>query len=309
MDAAREAAVAALAATQYGLLTVNQAVACGFPERTVRNRCHHGRWHWAGPPGVIAMPGTPESWRRVLWAHVLGEGPNAVASHRSAAAIWRIPGFDGGDVEVSKAHGRNRRLPNGRIHGSLWLPEHHVTVRHAIPVTTPARTIFDLAGWVHERRTERALDNALSMKLTTMDKVAAVLVELACRGRRGTTLMRRLCEKRGIGYVAPDSELEAIVLEVLDGAGLPRPEQQIRLGDSVGLIGRVDFLYRRARVIIEADGWRWHSSELDTAADKARDAAFRAAGWTVIRVRWHEVVNQPWLLVRELRQALEDAAR
>src|SRR5207253_2972174 len=89
------------------------------------------------PPGVVAMPGTPESWRRTVLAHVLGYGPHAVASHRSAAAVWDLPGFDGHGVEVSKPHGRNRRLPDGRIHGSLWLQEHNVTVRDAIPVTTP----------------------------------------------------------------------------------------------------------------------------------------------------------------------------
>src|SRR4051794_19196715 len=128
MDAAREAAVAALAANQFGLFTVAQAVACGFPERTIRNRCEAGRWRWAAPSGVIAMPGTPESWRRTVLSHVLGCGPHAVASHRSAAAVWGLPGFDGREVEVSKPHGRNRRLATGRVHGSLWLPEHHVTV-------------------------------------------------------------------------------------------------------------------------------------------------------------------------------------
>jgi hypothetical protein len=203
--------------------------------------------------------------------------------------LWRLPGFDEGIVEVSKPRGRSQRIATARIHGSLRLPAHHVTTVEGVPATTPPRTIFDIAGWLHPKRVKRAFENAINMDLVTPLQQAALVAELGKRGRRGTALMRKLCESHGIGYVAPASELEALLLEVLDGAGLPPPDQQVDLGDEDGWIGRVDFYYRDAKLVLEADGRRYHHQQ----DDAARDARFEAAGLLVLRVTWEELVNRP----------------
>ena len=252
--------------------------------------------------GISRVTGAPTTSLQLLLAHVLAGGPGTVASHRAAAELWEFPGFDDGYIEISKSRGRSQRIPNGRIHGSLWLPEHHITTVDGIPATTPPRTIFDIAGWLHPKRVKRAFENAINMGLVDPLKQAALVAELGKRGRRGTALMRKLCESHGIGYVAPASELEALLLEVLADAGLPPPDQQVDLGDTEGWIGRVDFLYREARVVIEADGRRWHHPDNDLE----RDQRLTAAGWRVLRVTWEQLVNRPWEFTREVAQLVAE---
>ena len=106
------------------------------------------------------------------------------------------------------------------------------------------------------------------------------VAECARQGRPGITTLRALLAKRGEGYVPTESELERLVLAVLDAAGLPAPERQVVLGGNERLAGRVDFLYRAARLVIEADG-RQHGGWLAKVEDERRDAILRAAGYRV----------------------------
>jgi hypothetical protein len=251
--------------------------------------------------GVHRVAGAPPGARQALVAHILRGGTGTAASHRAAASLWELPGFSRHIVEISKPRGRSQRIANGRIHGSTRLPAHHITSVRGIPVTTPARTIFDLAGWVHPKRVTRALENALNMRLLDPLQQAAMVAELGKRGRRGTALMRRLCESHGVDHVAPASELEARLLEVFVDAGLPAPDQQVDLGDDEGWIGRVDFLYRGPKVVIEADGRRWHHA----GDDRVRDDRLTRAGWHVLRVTWEQLVNRPWEVVAATRNLLQ----
>jgi very-short-patch-repair endonuclease len=93
--------------------------------------------------------------------------------------------------------------------------------------------------------------------------------------------------------VPPESELEARFLELVRRYRLGRPERQVDLGDPDGWIGRVDFFWRDERVIVEVDGAIFHNSFLDRRADEARDERLTAAGWTVLRFRWRDVVETP----------------
>lgn len=196
----------------------------------------------------------------------------------------------------------------GSLHETRHLPPAHVTVVDGIPVTRPARTLLDLCSAVHGQRAERALDNALAMKLVTLARLQVMLAETGKRGRSGSRLLRRLLAGRDDGQVAPESELEALVLAVLEAGGLPRPARQAVLGDGAALIGRVDFVYRGPGLVLEADSRRHHSSWLDTEADRRRDAALLAAGWQVMRVTWAQLVHHPEEVVAAVRGALGRAA-
>src|SRR5919106_1359622 len=108
---------------------------------------------------------------------------------------------------------RGHPPPDGALH-AMPLPPAHVTVVDGIPCTTVARTLFDLAAsekW--ERRVERAMDNALAMRLVTV----ATLDDLVRRskGRKGVVRMRKLLETRQAEYVPPASELEARFFELV----------------------------------------------------------------------------------------------
>jgi hypothetical protein len=292
--------VAARARRQHALITTRQGLDLGLTPKQIQARDGSGQWVGV-TRGVHRIGAAPSADRQLLLAHILRGGPGTVASHRAAASLWRIPGFSPHVVEVSKPRGRSQRIAHGRIHGSLWLPERHVTEVEGIPVTTPARTIFDLAGWYHPKRVKRAFENALNMGLVQPLQQAALVAELGKRGRRGTALMRKLCKSHGVDYVAPASELEALLLDVLAETGLPAPDQQVDVGDEEGWIGRVDFLYRKAKLVIEADGVRWHHPD----DDRERDDSLTAAGWQVIRVTWEQLVNRPGDVAAAIRNLLQ----
>ena len=133
--------------------------------------------------------------------------------------------------------------------------------------TRVARTLCDLAGVLHPGRTERAIDNCLAMGIATPGTLQAAFSDLASRGRKGTAVMRRLLADRSDGYVPPASELEARFRDLVRDAGLPEPVRQLDVGDDEAWIGRVDVAYPPARLLIELDSRRHHSSKLDGEAD------------------------------------------
>src|SRR5437660_1612654 len=200
--------IEALAAEQHGLIGHTQAIEVGATERAIRHRRESGRW-LVHRPYVYRLPGTPRDWRVDVRAAVLAAGGTAVASHLSAAALHSIPGFREGMLELSVPAVRSPAVRGTVVHRKALLPPAHVERVDHIPVTTVARTLFDLAGTIHPMRAARALDNCLARTQVTIPEVQQVFDDLAKRGRTGTALMRELLLARGQGYIAPASELEA----------------------------------------------------------------------------------------------------
>ena len=233
-------------------------------------------------------------------AAVLDAGPGAAISHEAAAALWRLPGFPAGELHVSRSVGRSaHRSALAELHRTCRMPEAHVRLFERIPVTSPARTIFDLAGVLHPARTERALDNALARGLTSVEALHRVTEELAGQGRPGSPLMRRLLADRAGAYVPPASNLEARLQAVATQAGLHSLVRQCDVGGD-DWIGRVDYLDRDRRLVVEVDSDLHHSSLLDEAADAARDAALAGAGYTVVRIKEQDLWHRPDEVVRRL---------
>ena len=174
----------------------------------------------------------------------------------------------------------------------------------AFPVTTVERTLFDLAGltsiqrrrrgWVHvpEHRVERMLDDAIVRRQVTVVSMAKVLSDLAGRGRPGTQLIRRLLEDRAGGFVATESELEDLFVTFLASHKLPIPRRQMTLGSDEEFLGRVDFVFDEARVIVEVDGSRFHDQRSIARRDRRRDLKLRAAGWEALRIDWWQLVDE-----------------
>jgi hypothetical protein len=240
-------------------------------------------------------------------AAVLAVGDYAVLSHTSAAALLGLPGFGIKPLVVSVPRLVRRVVPGVRVEQSLALLPHHRRLVDGVPCTSVARTLFDLGGDVYAQRAERALDTALARRLVTRPALWRVLDDLAEHGRRGTVLLRTLLTERGARYVPPASELEARFIELVDSHDLPRPEQQVDLGDDTW-IGRVDFVWKRARVIVEVDGAAFHDGLVDRRADAVRDARLRRDGWTVLRFRWDDVTINGAEVARTVRTAIERVA-
>jgi hypothetical protein len=296
-----------LAEEQHGLISREQALAHGMNSNQIGARLRRGTWERVAR-NVYRIPGSVPSWEHRVLAAVWAAGAGAAASRLTAAALWKMPGFRPGPVEVTQVRGPSSRYPKPGLHDSRFLPEHQIRVIHAIPTTCPERTLLDLCACVHAGRAERALDNSLAMELTSVQRLGLMLAETGARGRTGTALLRRILSVRCDDYVPPESELEALVIAVLTGAGLPLPERQASIGGTTAPAGRVDHLYRPARVVIEADSRRHHSSWLDVQADHRRDLLLMAAGYRIIRVNWHQLIGEPELFLAAVRAFLRDVA-
>src|SRR5438874_3770859 len=300
-------AVRRFADRQYGVFSARQAhSACASP-KVIKWRVETGAWEPV-VRGVYRLAGAPDTWRQRLWTALLVAGPGAVVAREAAAALWGLTGFAQGPIAVVAAHGiKDHRLQFGHFHESRRLPPSHVTLIDGIPVTTIERTLFDLAGAINEKRADRAIENALARRRTTVERLWDVWADLAAPHRPGMLVMRKLLVKRGAGYVARESELEIRFSDLLDANEIAQPDWQVEVGDD-DFIGRVDCLFRQARLIVELDGRVGHVGVLDQARDAERDKRLRALGYRVRRFRWEDVVLRPGWVLSELRREMAAAA-
>ena len=242
-------------------------------------------------------------------------GPGAVIGLRTAARLhgcWAYRSAE--DVEVLICRGRDHRSAIGRVVQTRWLPTSHVTVVDGLPVTTIARTFFDLCGDpdpelslrhpVHERRMKRLYNDCLARRGMTFTMEAAVLSVLARRGRRGTRLVRKLLTHFGPKHIPTQSEVESLFFELTREYGLPDPERQAVIIGPDGFIGTVDFAWRDRWLVVEIDS-SWHDGPIDVEEDLERDRRLKAAGYTVRRYRFGQLVLQPELVARELGAVID----
>lgn len=302
---AAEQAVLKLAACQHGVFSVEQAVERGMSVDQVKRRVSAGRWRRV-MPGVCAIAGSPESWRQRLKASALWFGPRCVFSHRTAAALWGLSTFDAEAGPVVIASTRHVTAPAGvRVFRMTALLPRELGSISGLRVTSVERTLLDLAAEERESDVEAALDEAVRQKLTTLERLGAFIDRAG--GTPGIRVLRRLHSKRtGLGGV-PESELESRVLAVLEEYGMPRPVLQQKV-TSRGRRYRLDFRFPGTPIVLEADGYAWHSSIDAFEADRRRINALTVRGFRVLRWTWAALHDRPEELIDELRRMLSASA-
>ena len=295
--------VAELASRQYGLLRRAQAFDKGATNAMTYRRLAAGRWLQLAP-GVYGVPGWPWSWHRSLWLAHLDVGPASVVSHEAAAAVHRFASFRPGPVVLTVPHGDHERPCPWTVHQATDLRSNDVVMVDGLPVTTKARTLFDLAKVTRRGRLELAVDDAHVSGACRVEEVMAVYAALRRRGKPGMKMLGAVLRARGPGYVPPGSVLERRLLKVLDGGGLPAPVRQYPLPWRPGAEARVDFAYPQVRVLVEADGRRWHSRMDQMATDRRRDREALNHGWRPYRFVWEEIIGDPDNVAATVRDAL-----
>jgi len=237
-------------------------------------------------------------------AAVLACGPETVLSYRCAAALHEIRGTDQAKIDVT-VRGRSYRKHAGiDVHRSTTLTPADVTVVHAIPCTTVARTILDLAQVVGRRPLERALDQAQILRLLD---VRALLDQIERnKARPAAKRLRAVLDEHYIGSTPTWSELEEALLAACRRAGLPIPEVNawIDPGDDDPTAIRVDFVWREQRVIVETDGHGTHHTRQAFEQDRLRDQRLIVAGWIVIRITWRQLKRRPEEVTNRIAQLL-----
>jgi very-short-patch-repair endonuclease len=290
-------ALAALAARQHGVVSRSQLRAIGIDDDAATYRARVGRLHRIHR-GVYAV-GHPLLSRRGWWmAAVLACGPGAVLSHAAAAALWdlRPSAAAKTDVSVRGAAGRSRR-PRLRLHRMPTLLQHEVTTRDGIPVTTPARTLLDLARTLSRRELERALDQSVRQELFDRAALDAVIRDHA--GERGVGRLRRALSTHVAGTTLTRSELEERFIAVCDAASIRRPRVNAYVA---GL--EVDFLFPEARLVVETDGWQFHRTRAQFERDRERDAILVRAGYRTLRFTHRQLTTTPHEVAQTLRAGI-----
>lgn len=158
---------------------------------------------------------------------------------------------------------------------------------------------------MHPKRLERAVETALARRICHLDALVHVSEELTVPGRKGVRAMRAVLAGLTPGT---DSELEARFRDLLRRHGLPQPERQVVLGNDDEQAGRVDCLFRGARLVVELDGRAYHAAKLDRLEDGRRDLVLLRGGYRVLRLTWHHVVEREAEVVAALQELLSCAA-
>jgi very-short-patch-repair endonuclease len=284
-----------MAARQYGLVARKQLLALGFTGEAIDHRIKKGRLRPVSR-GVYVV-GLPSGTSRQRWmAAVLACGEGALLSHRSAAALWGIGTEHKDRVEVTVLRHSRHRRSGMHVRGRPTLPLGDVTKRDGIPVTSPARTLVDLATDLTPLALERAVNEADKRDLIDPEELGTSLGGFA--GELGVAALRRLLDRHS--FRLSDSDLEVFFRPIARSAGLPQPLSKQMVNGY-----EVDFHWPELGLVVETDGLRYHRTPSAQTRDRLRDQAHVAAGLAVLRFTHWQVKYEP----TRVRSVLERTAR
>jgi very-short-patch-repair endonuclease len=274
---------ARLAGKQWGVICWSQLRACGLSKAGIGRRVSAERLHRIHPAVYAFVPPAALAREGRWLAAELACGEGAALSHRSAATLWDLLDDWPGPPDVTVPVGHSQTVRGIAVHRSRNLAP-YVTKWRGITVTTVERTLADLADVVPQARLHRAAQQAEFLRL----RVGPAGDPWShANGRRGAPSLRTLPLLRARAGMTR-SELERRMLALGRRAGLPEPEcnQEIE-GETV------DFVWRKARLVVETDGGQAHLTATAFEQDRRRDVDLTVAGWRVARFTWAMVRYEP----------------
>jgi hypothetical protein len=274
-------AVARDARRQHGLVTIGQLRQAGISRGQLRRLIADGAVTEVRRR-VYRMAGVPATWPQIVLAAVLAGGPDAVASHTTAAALWELLPVDRhGDGTLHVTAPRQLRLAGVSSHVQL-LDAGSRRTRMGIPVTAPERTIVDLAGTLASDQLGRYVDDALRRRLIRLERLRRLVDGVSGPGRQPTRPLRLVLADRLPGYDPGGSEWERRMDRLWERLGLPPSERQYPV--SAG--GRryvLDRAIPELKIGIEWNGFETHGSTRSAFDhDSDRRADLTAAGWHMV---------------------------
>jgi hypothetical protein len=282
-----------IAERQHGNVTRAQLHRSGLSKGDIEERLEQG-WLIRRHTGVFALGHVPRTRESRWLAGVLALGEGAVLAHSAAGAHWRmLAGAAVTEVIVPTTAGHIRR--DGIVVHRQRLPESHVTVHQGIPVTTPIRTLLDLASVLSFGALAKAFEQAQVLLHLPPAPLAA---EVIARPRhRGNAKLRRILS----GAVDPAdvrSVLELRFLRMCASYGIPRPQVNVRIG-----AWTPDFFWPEHGLVVETDGYEFHRTATARRRDATKDEFLRALGLTVLRLTWADVTERTAQTAARVRDA------
>jgi hypothetical protein len=276
-----DARAAEIGRRQHGLASREQLRGLGIADTTVRRRLVSGRW--AEPlPGVVDLRTHPSSWHGRLQGLLLAAGPEACASHGTAAYLHGfldVPRPHRLDVLVPRR--RHARVGPLRLHTTVMIGADEVVDVAGYRCTCAARTLVDLAATRPMPVLERL---ALDLGRRSPRELSRVNQLLRRRpGAPGVARLDAVLQQLPVDVARIESPLEVLGLARLGSAGLPSPTLQYEVRDVDGrYLKRVDAAWPDRLVVVEFDGLAYHGTSQQREADAQIRARMRELGWAVI---------------------------
>jgi predicted transcriptional regulator of viral defense system len=270
---AKDLQIAALADAQHGVVSRSQLLNAGLTAREIDRRLEARRLRPIHR-GVYAVGHRALRAEGRWMAATLAVG--GVLSHASAADAWDLRQSNAAVIDVTvRGDGGRERRKGLRVHRSTTLGAREITTNRGIPITTPARTIIDLAHRLRPRELEHVVDLADQRGLVDFDDLRPA------HPAAFKALLR--------DYDPPKtrSEQERRFLALCDDHDIELPESNA-IVEGV----EVDFLWRDRRLIVEVDGYRYHRSPHRFESDREKDVHLTTRGWHVLRFTWRQVTRR-----------------
>jgi very-short-patch-repair endonuclease/predicted transcriptional regulator of viral defense system len=295
-----DAAITWVAERQLALITTPQLHAAGVRRGSIEWRLasgtlhprHRGVYlvgHGIAPPGAIELAG------------VLACGERAFVSHRSAAALFGLVAVSGQGVDVTVARRRCRSRDGLRVHRVESLSREDRSDRRGIPVTAPARTLIDFASTTGAEEAERAIAEALALKLVTEPQLRSAIERAP--GRAGVARVQTIIGQPG-GPKRTRSGGERAMLRLIRAAQLPTPRTNYPVAGY-----SADFCWPDQHLIVELDGFDFHSGRGALERDHRRDIVHKNAGYEVLRFTARQLAEEPLLVITTIARALDRRTR
>ena len=284
----------ALARRQHGVISTSQLLEIGLGRNAVAGRVARG-WLQRLHKGVYAV-GALESALTAPAGAVLAARGRAVLSHRTAAVIWGILEDRSGDpIEITLLNARSKGRRGVRVHtGRLTTKE--IRTRHGLQLTSPIRTIRDLAATAPEGL-EEAINEAQIRRLVTTKELRNLLTLPQC----GVRALRDAIDGEP---QMTRSKAERRLLALIRSAGLPMPRTNVKVAGH-----EVDLHWPEHNLVVEFDSWTYHSTRAAFERDRRRDADLELAGQRVMRVTHRQLCGEPIPLIARCAAALAAPGR
>jgi hypothetical protein len=283
--------VAELAVRQGGAFSQAQARTLGASASLVRRRREDGRWRRVAP-AVYVVAGAPATEVQRRWIVRLSLGEVVSISHEWAGRVVGLPAMPADVWSVTLPPGDHRRRRGWVVHQQRLDPVDRLLI-DGIAVTTVPRTICDLATVIAPARLRVVVDAAkfdLGCSFTAMGEA---LLRVGTVGRPGASSLVRVLDERGPGRDVARTALEAKLDEVLSLAGLAHGSAEHPLPGAGRRHGLVDRAFPEAKLVVEADGRRWHARMAAMATDRERDFEAARVGWQTLRLMHEHLAADP----------------
>jgi len=292
--------VAELAGRQGGAISRAQLVGIGLGRGAIEHRLATGSLH-RRHRGVYIVGHLAKAPLVEEFAAVLACAPGSLVSHHAAAAQagFRPPAT--APIDVTVRRGDPRRHPGIRIHSvTEALDPMDIRTRDGLPMTAPSRTLLDLAAVLTARDLRWALEEARVRRLVSDRDLRAVMERYP--HRRGAGGLRALISSGERAGVKTRSEAERRLVDLVAAARLPAPATNIRIAGH-----EVDALWPAEGLVVEVDGYAFHSGRRAFERDRRRDADLQSAGLRVTRLSWRQITDEPVAVAALLSRLLTTA--